>query len=152
MKLSNDDIAILRLLQKDATLSQQELAERLSLSPSTVWRRLQALDKAGVIAARVALLDPRPLGLRICVITNVTLRDHSEAATTAFSRLVDSHPEIMECYALSGAFDYMLKIRVRDVEEYEAFLTRNLLRNPHVASVSSGFVLREMKYATALPL
>jgi len=86
------------------------------------------------------------------VITNVTLASHSEEATAAFQKLVAERPEIMECYAISGAYDYMLKVRVRDVEAYEKFLTRFLLRNPYVASVASGFTLRELKYATALPL
>ena len=89
---------------------------------------------------------------KVCVIANITLTNHSEEATATFQRLVDERPEIMECHAISGAYDYMLKVRVRDVEAYETFLSRWLLPNPFVASVSSGFTLRELKHSTALPL
>ena len=101
---------------------------------------------------RVALVDPSAVGLKVCVIANITLTSHSEEATRAFQQLVDDRPEIMECYAISGAYDYMLKVRVRDVEAYEDFLVRFLLRNPYVSSVASGFTLRELKYTTELPI
>ena len=152
MTLPNKDSAILAEIQRDATLSLQALAERVGQSQSTVWRRLQDLEAAGVVKGRVALVDPARVDLKVCVITNVTLASHSEEATDAFQALVAERPEIMECYTISGAYDYMLKVRCRDVEAYEAFLMRHLLRNPHVASVASGFTLRELKYTTALPL
>ena len=151
-QLDGKDRALLREIQGDATLSLQSLAERLAMSQSTVWRKLQDFDAAGVVTGRVALVAPAAVDLKVCVIANITLTNHSEEATATFQRLVDERPEIMECHAISGAYDYMLKVRVRDVEAYEAFLSRWLLPNPFVASVSSGFTLRELKHSTALPL
>ena len=148
----SDDYAILREIQRDSSRSLQVLSERLGLSQSTLWRKLQDLRKSGIVKGEVALIDPAKVGLRVCVITNITLTSHSEEATNAFRRLVDNHPEIVECYAISGNYDYMLKVRVSDVEAYEAFLVQNLLRNPYVASVASAFTLRELKYTTELPL
>ena len=98
------------------------------------------------------MLDPKKLDLKLCVIAHVTLEDHHEEAVASFAQVVDDRPEIMECYALSGTFDYMLKIRASDVEGYEAFMTRYLMRNPHVRTVVSSFVLRELKFSTELPL
>lgn len=145
-------VRLLRLLQQDCSLALSDMAERAGMSQSTAWRKVQELEAAGVIRARVALLDARKLDLKLCVIAHVTLDDHHEEAIDSFSAVVRNHPEIMECYALSGAFDYMLKIRAADVESYETFMTRYLLRNPHVRNVVSSFVLREMKASTELPI
>lgn len=122
------------------------------MSQSSAWRKIQELEADGVIRKRVTLLDPGKLDLKLCVIAHVTLEDHHEEAVASFAAVVLERPEIMECYALSGAFDYMLKIRARDVESYEAFMTRYLMRNPHVRTVVSSFVLRELKFSTELPL
>ena len=143
---------LLRLLQQDGSLSLGELAERAGMSQSSAWRKVQDLEASGVIRKRVALLDPRKLDLKLCVIAHVTLDDHHEEAIEAFSAVVRNHPEIMECYALSGAFDYMLKVRAADVESYENFMTHHLLRNTHVRNVVSSFVLRELKSSTELPI
>ena len=145
-------LRLLRLLQQDGSLSLGELAERSGMSQSSAWRKVQDLEASGVIRKRVALLDPRKLDLKLCVIAHVTLDDHHEEAIEAFSAVVRNHPEIMECYALSGAFDYMLKVRAADVESYETFMTHHLLRNPHVRNVVSSFVLRELKSSTELPI
>ncbi|MCD2181273.1 Lrp/AsnC family transcriptional regulator [Rhizobium sp. GN54] len=151
-EIDQSGLRLLRLLQQDCSLALADLAERAGMSQSTAWRKVQDLEAAGVIRRRVALLDARRLDLKLCVIAHVTLDDHHEEAIESFSAVVRTHPEIMECYALSGAFDYMLKIRAADVESYEAFMTRHLLRNPHVRNVVSSFVLREMKASTELPI
>lgn len=152
MKYSSSDLAILREIQQDDSASLSDLGERVGLAQSTVWRRLQDFEKAGVITDRVALLNPRLVGAKLCVFASVSLEDHTEDAVTGFARIVDTHPEILECHALSGSADYILKIRVSDVEEYEAFMTHALLRSPHVRSVVSSFSLKELKHTTALPL
>lgn len=152
MKLSAQDQALLRQIQQDATLSLAELGERAGMAQSTVWRRLQEFEASGLIRGRVALLDPRLAGARLCVFASVSLEDHSEEAVADFARIVGLHPEILECHAVSGTADYILKIRVADVEAYERFMTHALLRNRHVRSVVSSFSLREIKHATALPL
>ncbi|PKA41112.1 Lrp/AsnC family transcriptional regulator [Rhizobium sullae] len=143
---------LLQLVQAGSGLSLAELAEKAGMSQSTAWRKMQELETEGVIRKRVALLDPAKLDLKLCIIAHVTLEDHHEEAIEAFAAAVRDRPEIMECYALSGTFDYMLKIRARDVEAYEAFMTRYLMRNPHVRNVVSSFVLRELKSTTELPI
>ena len=148
----NAERKLLQLVQADASLSLAELAEKAGMSQSTAWRKLQELEAEGVIRKRVTLLDPRKLDLKLCVIAHVTLEDHHEEAVASFAAAVEERPEIMECHALSGSFDYMLKIRANDVESYEAFMTRYLMRNPHVRTVVSSFVLRELKSSTELPI
>ncbi|WP_105386118.1 Lrp/AsnC family transcriptional regulator [Neorhizobium alkalisoli] len=143
---------LLQLVQSGDGSSLAELAEKAGMSQSTAWRKIQELEADGVIRKRVALLDPAKLDLKLCIIAHVTLEDHHEEAIEAFANVVRDRPEIMECYALSGTFDYMLKIRASDVEAYEAFMTRHLMRNPHVRNVVSSFVLRELKSTTELPI
>jgi len=149
---SNAERRLLQLVQADASLSLAELAERSGMSQSSAWRKIQELESSGVIRKRVTLLDPKKLDLKLCAIAHVTLEDHHEEAVASFATVVRDRPEIMECYALSGTFDYMLKIRATDVESYEAFMTRHLMRNPHVRNVVSSFVLRELKSTTELPI
>lgn len=143
---------LLQLVQADGGLSLAELAERAGMSQSSTWRKIQEMEAEGVIRKRVTLLDPAKLDLKLCVIAHVTLEDHHEEAVASFAAVVAERPEIMECYALSGTSDYMLKIRASDVESYEAFMTRHLMRNPHVRTVVSSFVLRELKFSTELPI
>lgn len=152
MKLSDQDISILREIQRDASLSLADLAERTGMASSTLWRRVQDLETAGIITGRVTLLDPAKVGAKLAVLASIRLADHSEQAIAAFTSLVKSHPEIMECHAVSGTSDYFIKVRVADVEAYEAFMTHNLLRSRYVKSVVSSFVLKEIKSTTALPL
>lgn len=152
MKISDQDRRLLREIQSNATLSLAALSERLAMAQSTLWRKLNDLDASGVIQRRVAILDPAKLDLKLCVLAMVTLEDHSEEAVAGFTALVSTHPEILECHKVSGASDYFLKIRATDVEAYEAFQTRHLLRSPWVRSVQSSFVLKEVKATTELPL
>lgn len=152
MEFSDPERALLREIQRDAAASLAELGDRAGMAQSTVWRKLQEFEAAGIVTGRVALLDPRKVGAGLCVFASVSLHDHAEEAVNAFARAVRDYPEIQECYAVSGTADYILKIRVADVEAYEQFMTHRLLRNPHVRSVVSSFALKEIKYATALPL
>jgi Lrp/AsnC family transcriptional regulator len=148
----NSERKLLQLIQADGSLSLAELADKSGMSQSSAWRKVQELETSGVIRKRVTLLDPRKLDLKLCVIAHVTLEDHHEEAVASFAAVVEERPEIMECFALSGTSDYMLKIRAKDVEDYDAFMTRYLMRNPHVRTVVSSFVLRELKFSTELPI
>lgn len=148
----NNERKLLQLVQADSSLSLSELADRAGMSQSSAWRKIQDLEADGIIRKRVTLLDAKKLDLKLCVIAHVTLEDHHEEAVASFAQVVQERPEIMECYALSGTFDYMLKIRARDVESYDVFMTRYLMRNPHVRTVVSSFVLRELKFSTELPI
>ncbi|MEM9032284.1 MAG: Lrp/AsnC family transcriptional regulator [Pseudomonadota bacterium] len=152
MELSDLDRALLRQIQSDASLSLAEIGERVGMAQSTVWRKLQDFEAAGLLKGRVALLDPALAGAKLCVFASVSLEDHSEESVAGFTSVVARHPEILECHAVSGTADYIVKIRVGDVEAYEHFMTHVLLRNPHVRAVVSSFSLKEIKYATALPL
>lgn len=152
MIISDQDRALLREIQRDASLSLAALGARVGMAQSTVWRKLQEFEAAGLLKARVALLDPARAGVKLCVFASVSLEDHSEQSVADFARVVATHPEILECHAVSGTADYILKIRVADVEAYEQFMTHALLRNRHVRAVVSSFSLKEIKYVTALPL
>lgn len=152
MKFSDPEKALLREIQKDASASLADLATRVGMAQSTLWRKLNEFEAAGILRRRVALLDPAKLQAKLCVFASVSLNDHSEEAVSDFASVVRAHPEIMECHAVSGTSDYILKIRVRDVEAYEHFMTQTLLRNRHVHSVVSSFALKELKYTTELPV
>ena len=146
------DRRILALLQEDASLTQAELARRVAVSQTSCWRRIRALEDAGVIRKQVALLHPRAVGLAVNVVANVSLREHSDESRAAFEELLRSRPEIVECYSMTGDRDYMLRVVVESVEAYEHFLTTHLLHHPSVSSASSSFALKQIKYTTALPL
>ncbi|MEM9794388.1 MAG: Lrp/AsnC family transcriptional regulator [Pseudomonadota bacterium] len=150
--MNMQDTALLTHLQRDATLSHQALAELTGMSATTVWRRIQSLEASGILRARVALVDPDKAGLTTTVLTEVSLVKHSGENRAAFERIVQSTPEIQECYSVSGSHDYRLLIRVRDIQAYERFLMDVLLEHPAVASANTSFVLRQLKYTTALPL
>ena len=152
MDFSANDLALLREIQRDSGRKLGEIAEAADLPQSTAWRRVDTLEKAGVIRARVGLLDPKSLNCALLVLASVALKDHSESSLAGFARLIEARPEIMECFAVSGAADYMLKVRVADVEAYDRFMTTVLLRSDVVQSVQSNFVLRELKSTTELPL
>lgn len=152
MKFSDLEQRLLREIQADASLSLAELSARVGMAQSTLWRKLQEFEVAGIIRARVALLDPAKVGAKLCVLAQISLADHSEASVSGFTALVRRLPEVLECHSVSGQADYMLKVRVRDVEAYEVFMSHNLLRSPFVRAVVSSFVLKEIKATTALPL
>lgn len=152
MKFSSQEVALLRALQGDAAASLADLAATAGVATSTAWRKVQEFEKLGLIRGRVALLDPAQADARLCVFATVRLADHAEASIAAFATVIRAHPEIMEAHAVSGTADYILKIRCRDVETYEQFMTHTLLRSPVVKSVVSSFSLKELKYTTALPL
>ncbi|MEQ8293925.1 MAG: Lrp/AsnC family transcriptional regulator [Roseovarius sp.] len=152
MKFSDQETALLREIQQDSAASLATLADRVGMAQSTLWRKLQEFDAAGIVTARVAILDPAKVGAKLCVFATVSLQDHSEASLAAFSRLIDRHLEILECHAITGSADYMLKIHTADVESYEHFMTNALLRSDVVRAVHSSFSLKALKRTTSLPV
>jgi DNA-binding Lrp family transcriptional regulator len=150
MTLDRIDKEILTLLQKDCRLSHQDIAERIGSSSSSVWRRIQALEDTGVIAARVALVDPAAVGLNVCVICNVKLTHHSDESRVEFEEMVAAIPEVTACYAVSGNHDYSMTVVVADVQAYEQFLTQRILNSHLVDAASSSFTLRTVKNTTIL--
>ncbi len=150
--MDDADRRILRLLQEDASRSVGEIAEAVGLSPSPCWRRIRRLKDLGAIRAQVALLDPEHLGLDVSAVARVRLSHHSAENVAAFERTVADAPEVLDCFALSGEQDYLLRIVVPDIARYQAFLERALLHLPFVAAVNSSFVLKAVKHTTRLPI
>lgn len=150
--LDETDRAILRVLQENADHSVAEVAKRVALPYTPCWRRIQRLERSGVIARRVALLEQRALGLGVSVLVAVTLRRHDEATLKRFERAVQEIDEIMECYAIAGDRDFHLRVVVPDVEAYDRLLKSKLVHLPGAASVSSSFALSCVKYTTKLPI
>lgn len=150
--LDEIDRQILEILQEDASLSSAQLAERVGLSASPCWRRIQRLEKAGLIRKRVALLDAQALGLGIVVFASVRLSAHGRQALPEFEAAVERYPEVMECYTVSGGQDYLLRVATRDIHAYEIFLREQLLQLPSVAEVHSRIAITQVKYTTAMPI
>lgn len=145
------DRRILEQLQADAGLSSAELAERVNSSPASCWRRVKSLEAAGILGPSVRLLDAKALNLSVNVMCNVRVRTHTREVRSAFEALVRERREIMECYSMSGEWDYLLRIVVSDVADYERFLMQVILDHPSVGGASSHFALSQTKYTTALP-
>jgi len=145
------DLRILDLLQRDARLTVNDIAERIHLSPTPVWRRIQKLEEDGVITGRVALLDPAKLQVGVTVFAAIRTNQHNAAWLERFARAVDAMPEVVEVYRMSGDVDYLLRIVVPDIAGYDA-VYQKLIRSVDVFDVSSSFAMVRLKSTTALPL
>ncbi|SCY77865.1 Lrp/AsnC family transcriptional regulator [Paracoccus tibetensis] len=150
--LDDIDRRLLRLLQRDATRSTQELAEAAGLSTSPAWRRVRRLIEEGVIGRQVALVAPAKAGLHAMAYVQVSLMDHTEPTLARFDAFVQDHDQIMECATITGSYDYQLKVVAADPEGLEHFLMRQMLPLGIIRSTVTHFVLRQTKYTTALPL
>ncbi|MFP5430836.1 MAG: Lrp/AsnC family transcriptional regulator [Gammaproteobacteria bacterium] len=151
--LDRIDRRILECLQQDGGLSNQELAEKVGLSPSPCLRRVRALEEAGIILKRVTLLDRKKLGLSLTVILNIGMDRHTPERFEAFEKAVAALPEVQECYLVTGQeADYQLKVVVPDMDAYQAFLLGKITRIPGVSGVHSSFVLRRVIDSTEVPL
>jgi DNA-binding Lrp family transcriptional regulator len=150
--LDEIDRRIVRELQRDAGLSQAALSERVGASPASVWRRVRALEKAGVLGASVRLANAERLGRSVNVLCQVRMTRQTVEARAEFEEFIQARPEIVECYAMSGEWDYLLRIAVRDVADYDRFIMRGVLAHPSVANAASNFALRQVKYTTEIPV
>jgi Lrp/AsnC family leucine-responsive transcriptional regulator len=152
IKLDEIDRRILILLQENARLSNVDLANRVGLSPAPCLRRVRALETSGVIRKYVSLLDPHAVDLSAIVWIQVRLDLQVNRRFDAFEQDIRRMPEVLECYLMAGEADYLVRVAVRDVAAYERFLRTQLSRIEGVVSTNSSFVLRVVKYSTALPL
>ncbi len=152
MKLSRTDLRLLAELQSDTTRNQSELAEIVGMSRTSCWRRIRDFEDAGIIERQVALLNPKKAGFNLEVLLFVAMTEHSDENRKSFERHVSLLPEVMECFSVSGDRDYLLQVIAKDMESYNDFLNAQILRHKAVQSASSTFVLRRVKYSTALPL
>lgn len=150
--VDNLDRRILDVLQRDASLSAAEVATQVGLSTTTCWRRIQQLEQAGIIKGRVAVLDRAALGLDVMVFVQVRLSTQGRDAIAQFDRAIRDRPEVLDCYTLTGEWDFCLRIVTRDMKEYEAFFLDHLSKIPNVQSVNSSIAVTVVKESTALPL
>jgi DNA-binding Lrp family transcriptional regulator len=151
-KLDDIDRRILAELQTDAMASNGDIAERVGSSTASVWRRIKAMETQGLLKQAVRLIDPVVLGYGVNVLCNIRVRSHAREVRSAFESFVNDRPEILECFSMSGEWDYLLRIVATDVSDYEHFLMHALLDHPSVGGASSHFALSMTKYSTALPL
>ena len=152
MKLDFVDRAILDTLQHDGRIPNVRLAEQVHLSESACLRRTRMLEEAGVIARYKAVVNPRAVGLPDNVFVSIALLRQDQPDLDAFERAVCDVPEVMECYLMTGEFDYLLRVVVADASDYERVHRNRLTRLPGVARVQSSFALRVVQHAVALPL
>lgn len=146
------DLKILVELQENAKLTNVELAARVNLSPSPCLARVRALEKSGVITRAVTLLDPLKIGLGVSVFIQIRLERQVEQALENFEAAMQRHPEVMECYLMTGDSDYLIRVVVQDVQALERFIVDALSKIVGVANIRSSFALKQVKYKTALPL
>jgi Lrp/AsnC family leucine-responsive transcriptional regulator len=150
--LDEIDLHILDALQRDARLTVEQLGRQVGLSASPTSRRVRQLEKEGVIRGYVALLDQARIGLPISVFASIKLERQREEELDRFAAAVSRWPEIVECYLMTGQRDYLLRIVVKDLPAYEAFLKQKLTRLEGVASIESSFALGQVKHSNVLPL
>jgi len=146
------DIRILEQLQLDASISTSDLAEKVGLSQSPCWRRIQRLRDEGYIRAQVVLLDAEKLGLELQVYAQLKISSLEEKDRQAFIRAIKAVPEIVECYSILGERDAMIKVMAPNMKWYQEFVFKTLLKLPGVQDISSIVTLSEMKHTTALPV
>jgi Lrp/AsnC family leucine-responsive transcriptional regulator len=153
MELDRYDVQILRHLQDDGRLTNQELADRIGLSPSPCLRRVRALEEAGVIRGYRALVDAKALGLNLMALIHISMDQHTPERFEHFEAAVNAIPQVLECLLITGqAADYQLKVVVRDMDAYQDLLLNRITRIPGVTGVHSSFVLRRIMDTSALPL
>lgn len=150
-KFTHNDIQILKILQIDATRSLDSIANEIGVSLNTCWRRVQALEKAGVLERRVALIDNEKVGLPLTVFVSVRTDEHSKDWSETFDAAVRDIPEIVELYRLAGDVDYIMKIMVANVAHYDAVYQR-LISRVKLSDVSASFAMEKLKFTTELPL
>ena len=151
-KLAKQDIEILKLLQKDASISTAAIAERINISQSPCWRRINRLEQDGIIKHKVAVLDRAALGMDVVVFATINLTGTGRQNLEAFEREIVRHPEVVECYTMTGIWDYMLKIVTKDIRHYEKFVRNTLTESPAIRELHSHMAVTEIKNSTELPL
>jgi Lrp/AsnC family leucine-responsive transcriptional regulator len=151
-KLDEIDRKILRHLQSDGRIGFNDLAEKIGLSPSPCLRRVRMLERDGIIARYVAVLDQRAVGLPISVFVSIKLDSQRQESLDRFAKAIERWPEVLECYLMTGPRDYWLRVVVPDLDAYERFVKQKLTRLDGVASIESSFALEQVKYTNVLPV
>ncbi|MEM1433139.1 MAG: Lrp/AsnC family transcriptional regulator [Pseudomonadota bacterium] len=149
--LDDTERQILALLQADGRMANVDLAERIGLSESPTYRRTRQLENSGAIRGYAAIADQRALGLDVTAYVQVTMEKQPDAATEAFLAEVEAEPHIMECYAMSGSHDYLMKVVARSIDHFSELVMQRILKFPGVLHVESSFSLKEIKLSRVLP-
>ena len=151
-ELNATDLQILDAVQHDGSLTTQQIAERINISQSPCWRRINRLEEQGLIERKVSLLNREKLGMEVVVFATVNLTTQGRGNLEDFEQEVVVLPEVLECYTMAGTWDYMLKIVTRDIRHYEVFVRNTLTANPSVRELHSHMAVTEIKNVTELPL
>lgn len=146
------DRAILQLLQEDAFLTTKEIAAQTQLTTTPVFERIKRLEREGYIARYTALLDRRKIGLTMLVFCDVLLKEHNREYLLRFEESVVRLPEVLECHHVTGEYDYLLKVAVHDMDDYQQFIKEKLAVLENIGRVQSHFVMTEVKNSTVLPV
>ncbi len=149
IRLDQTDIRILQLLQHDARLTNKEIADKLGKTVTPVYERIKWLKEEGFIQRYVAVLDRNKIDKSLVAFTNVQLKEHAHLMLKAFEKDIVKFDEVMECYHMTGLYDYLLKIVVKDMNEYQGFIVNKLAKLPNIGTVQSSFNMTEVKYETA---
>ena len=152
IELDNYDQSILRVLQSDGKIGNQELAKKVNLSNSPCWRRIKKLEDSDIINGYVAMLNSKALGLSAMAYVHIALLDHTQPTIETLDNFVAEQEQIIECCSITGSNDYVLKIIEKDTENLEKFIMQKLLRLGIVRASTTNLILRQKKYTTALPL
>lgn len=149
MILDKTDVQILELLQSDALLTNKELADKLGKTVTPVYERIRRLENEGYIARYCAIVDKNKVGKNLVAFTNVQLRQHAQSILLSFEKAIVKFEEVMECYHMTGMYDYLLKVVVTDMNEYQSFIVNKLAKLADIGTVQSSFVMTEVKHETA---
>ena len=150
--LDEIDLQLLALLQSDGRITNADLAKKVGLSPPSVLQRVRAMENAGLIKGYVALLDAERLGLKLTALAMISLSLHQEQPIERFRRSIQAVPEIAECYHVTGEYDFLLKIHVRDIRAYELLLREKITKIKGISKIQTSFVLGVPKHTTQIPL
>ncbi|MBL4909394.1 MAG: Lrp/AsnC family transcriptional regulator [Alteromonadaceae bacterium] len=151
MNLDGVDLRLIAILQNNASIAVEEIAKQVGLTKTPCWRRLQKLEKSGIIRKRVALLNAQMLDLNVSVFVQVKTSKHSRIWLEQFSVIVSAFPEVVDFYRMSGEYDYLLRVIVKDIAAYDAFYKR-FIEATDLTNVTSSFAMEEIKCSTELPL
>jgi len=152
MTLDNTDKKILELLQENARMPIKQIGEKVHKASTAVYERVRKMEEQGVIKKNVALLDPKKIGRGLIAFTAVELKQHSHTMIKTFEKNILKFGEIMECFHMTGSDDYLLKVMVRDMDEYQEFVVNKLSKMSNIGKVKSAFVMTEVKHDTAFRL
>ena len=151
IKLDRIDRKILNLLQEDCTISVSDISAKVALSSTPCWRRIQRMEKEGIISKRVALLNPKKINADVTAFVAVKTNEHNNQWLAEFKKIINYFPEVVEFYRMAGDIDYLLRVVVPDISAFDRFY-KNLIERINLTDVSTSFSMEQIKYTTSLPL